>query len=284
MVVVSRAEVSEAAERVGVAGTPVCLHASLRSFPRLDAGPETLVEGLLDTGATVMVATMANHAFAIPAPLQDRPPQNALDYGAEDDRARSDPPPPGLSRVYDPACTEVDSWLGATSAYVVQRSDRVRCRRPTGQLTAVGPLAEHLIDAEVEDDMFGPLRALATCDGTVLLAGVGLTSMTLLHVAEVEAGRRPFIRWAFGPDGNPVRSRGGECSKGFEALSPALEVIERRTTVGDSLWRVYPAAEAIELAAEAIRANPQVTRCDTDGCIDCADALAGGPIEEADGP
>lgn len=278
--IVSRADVSEAAERAGIAGSPVCLHASLRSFPRLEAGPETLVEGLLDTGATVVVATMANHAFAIPAPPQDRPAQNAVDYAAEDDRARSDPPP-GLTRIYDPACTDVDSWLGATSAYVVQRSNRVRCRRPTGQLTAAGPLAAELISAEVDDDMFGPLRALVACGGSVLLAGVGLTAMTLLHVAEVEAGRRSFIRWAFGPDGTAVRSRGGACSEGFEALAPALNGVERRTVVGASLWRIYPAREAVEAATDAIRTDPEVTRCDTYGCIQCADAIAGGPIEGA---
>jgi aminoglycoside 3-N-acetyltransferase len=47
-----------------------------------------------------------------------------------------------------------------------------------------------------DDDVFGPLRALRERDGWVVLAGVGLTSMTLLHVAEIEAGRKPFIRWS----------------------------------------------------------------------------------------
>jgi NADPH-dependent 2,4-dienoyl-CoA reductase/sulfur reductase-like enzyme len=45
-----------------------------------------------------------------------------------------------------------------------------------------------LIGAETDADVFGPLRALADHDGAVVLMGVGLTRMTLLHLAEVEAG------------------------------------------------------------------------------------------------
>ncbi len=65
---VGRADINEGARRLGIAGQPVCIHASLRSFPKLEEGPETVIEGLLDIGATVVVATMANQAFSIPAP------------------------------------------------------------------------------------------------------------------------------------------------------------------------------------------------------------------------
>jgi aminoglycoside N3'-acetyltransferase len=48
-------EIAHAAKHLGVAGAALCLHASLRSFPKLEHGPETLIDGLLSTGATVMV-------------------------------------------------------------------------------------------------------------------------------------------------------------------------------------------------------------------------------------
>src|SRR5215472_15667287 len=66
--VVNRTAIVEAARQLGINGKPVCVHISLRSFPKLEKEAETLIEGLLDAGVTVMVATMANHAFSIPAP------------------------------------------------------------------------------------------------------------------------------------------------------------------------------------------------------------------------
>ena len=275
---VSQSEVQAGAERLGLAGLPVCLHASLRSFPALEDGPATLVDGLLACGATVMVATMANESFGVPAPADDRPGRNGIDYAAED-RRTGEVSRPGQRDRYDPSRTEVDRVLGATPAYVAARPDRVRCRLPTGTFSAVGPLAASLIQAEVAADTFGPLRELVLRSGWVLLAGVGLNRMTLLHLAEVEAGRRAFVRWALGPDGRPTRSVGGGCSEGFEHLAVPLASVEFRVRVGESLWRAYPAAETVALAAGAIVEDPSITRCGDPGCLECRDAIAGGPIE-----
>lgn len=135
------------------------------------------------------------------------------------------------------------------------------------------------MDSETEQDVYGPLRALAEADGAVALMGVGLTRMTLLHVAEVASGRRPFIRWTRGAGGVAVRVRAGECSEGFESLAETLAPIETRRLVGKSPWRVFPAAAVVDLASQAMRRNPEITRCATPGCIGCADGIAGGPIE-----
>jgi aminoglycoside 3-N-acetyltransferase len=172
----------------------------------------------------------------------------------------------------------VDTWLGATSAYVVARPDRVRCRRSAGEFTALGPDAAEWMGYETPDDVYGPLRGLVDRDGRVVLMGVSLTSMTLLHLAESVAGRGAFVRWALGPDGSPARSRGGECSKGFDNLADALAPIEQQTRVGKSVWRAYPARETLRLASDAIRANPSITHCADHACIECADAVAGGPL------
>lgn len=274
---VTAGEIADGARRLGLAGSAVFVHASLRSFPRLARGPETLVDGLLSTGATVMVATMAGEAFGVPAPADDRPARNAIDY-AEVDRQVAGAPRAGSANIFSPASHAVDEGLGATSAYIASHPDRIRSPR-SGTFSAVGPLAAALMSAEDASDVFGPLRALRDRNGWVLLAGVDLTRMTLLHLAEVEAGRKPFVRWMRAPDGSATRVGVGECSMGFERLAPALASEERRTSVGASTWRAYPAAPAVDLAARAIRADPDITRCDKPACEECADAIAGGPIE-----
>jgi hypothetical protein len=42
---------------------------------------------------------------------------------------------------------------------------------------------------------------------------------------------------------------------------------------------MFPAREALELAADAIRTTPSITHCPNLECIECADAIAGGPLE-----
>ncbi|HEX7168478.1 MAG TPA: AAC(3) family N-acetyltransferase [Acidimicrobiales bacterium] len=272
-------DIARAAELLGIGGAALCVHASLRSFPKLEDGPKTLIDGLLSTGATVMVATMSGESFCIPPPPDDRPTRNAIDYAATDEEVAA-APWRGITDIYDPSRVEVDAWLGATSAYVASRPDRFRAPR-SGTFSAVGPLAREMVSAENEADVFGPLRALRDSDGWIVLAGAGLTTMTLLHLAEVEAGRRPFIRWMRSPDGIPMRVGVGACSRGFERLAPALSNEERRTSVGSSTWRAYPARAALALATDAMRADPSITRCDDPDCLECPDAIAGGPVDEA---
>lgn len=271
-------EIERAIRDLGLMGHPIEVHVSLRSLGGLEGGPRTMVEGLLAAEATVLAATMAPHLFGMPAPPDDRPARNGIDYTQLDAEAAGSPRS-GIIDIYDPSRTEVSSWLGAFSAHVAARPDRVRCRFGSGEFAAIGPLAERLTGAETEADVFGPLRAVVEHHGAVVLMGVGLTRMTLLHLAEVEAGRRPFIRWARSSDGRPVRVRAGECSEGFESLAETLAPVERQCTVGRSRWRVFPAVTALELAADAIRRNPSITHCPNPDCIECADAIAGGPLD-----
>ena len=262
-------DIAAGVEHLGLGGRPIGIHVSLRSFGGIDGGPATLVDGLLAAGCTVLIPTMAGQHFAIPAPADDRPERNGRDYTQQW---------PGSSEVYDESRTETDAWLGATPAYVAARPDRQRAPSPPGAFSAVGPLAAELIAADEPRDQFGPLRALVDRDGWIVLMGVSLTSMTLVHLAEVEAGRTPFVYWALDLDGRPVRTLGGGCSNGFDALAPVLAPVERATDVGASRWRAFPAREVVRLVADAVRADPEITSCGNPACLECRDAVAGGPI------
>jgi aminoglycoside N3'-acetyltransferase len=267
MVDVTLARIADGIRALELGERPVCIHVSMRSFGRLEAGAATVVGGVLEAGSTVLVPTFS-HQFGVAPPDDDRPRQNAFDYSQPRDS-------PGFGRVFRPDA-QVEPWLGAVPAYVVTRPELVRGANP-GSFAALGPLAAELI---VDDprDTFGPLRALVRLGGWVVLMGVGLNRMTLLHLSEVIAGRRPFIRWVNGPGDVPMRIRVGECSEGFPNLAPSLAHLIRTTTVGGSTWNAFPAAETVIAAAEAIRSDPQITHCGRE-CIECRDAIAGGPIE-----
>jgi aminoglycoside N3'-acetyltransferase len=270
-VAVALQDIREAVRALGLGGRPVCVHASLRSFGRVDGGAQAVVAGLLGEGCTVLVPTFTWNFIVPPLPHQRRQ-RNGGDFEA----------PARLllahDRVFTPDSNEIDlAGMGAVPAAVLACADRVRGNHPLCSFAAVGPLANDLVQGQAPLDKFAPLRRLAELDGAVVLMGVDLTSMTLLHLAEQMAGRQPFRRWANGPDGSPIEVETGGCSDGFEQLTPHLATTERRRTVGSSSWRVYAAHETLRTATQVIQAHPMLTVCNA-RCRRCEDGLLGGPI------
>ena len=146
--------------RVGVRalslpGRPLCVHASLRSFGRVDGGAGAVIDGLLDEGCTVMVATHSSEYAVAPSPDM-RPERNGVSY---EPYSR---PTPGAGLVFTPESDEMDrEWMGAVAGAVMDRPDRVRGDHPLDSFTAVGPLAEALIAGQTPLDIFAPLEARA---------------------------------------------------------------------------------------------------------------------------
>jgi len=270
MASVASADIRLAIRELGLAEQAVCAHSSLGSFGHIEGGADAFVEAFLLERCTLLVPSFT-WSFCVAPPEGMRPLQNAFDY----ERSFTSPVRAG---TYTPDSDEIDSDMGAIPEAVVRRPDRIRGAHPLCSFTAVGPEALALIERQSPHDVFAPLKALADRDGLVLLAGVGLTTMTLLHLAETEAGRRPFRRWARLESGEVIEAESGGCGAGFDALEPVLVPIAHERTVGGSRWRAFPAREALEIAALRIAETPRITHCSNPDCLLCADAIAGGPI------
>lgn len=255
---------------LGLAGRPVCLHSSLRSFGAVESGADAIVDGFLGAGCTLMVPSFSWRYAVLPVDGL-APERNAWDYGAP---RNLDAEP----AVFATSSTEIDSRMGAIPAAVVRRAGRVRGDHPLCSFTAVGPSAEAAVGSQSRDDVYAPLRWLANNDGALVLAGVSLTSMTFIHYAEELAGRTLFRRWALDRDGEVVMVPVGSCSDGFEQLRPSLASLEMTTNVGESEWRCYRAGAALDALVSAIRDSPELTRCDNPECVRCRDSIAGGPL------
>jgi aminoglycoside N3'-acetyltransferase len=256
---------------LGVAGSPVCAHASLRSFGYAAGGARTLIDAFLHAGCTLLVPSFS-WSFAVPPPPDQHVPQNGWQYAAYPG------PTSGLGRIYTPQTTEVDRDMGALAAAVVAHPDHVRGDHPLCSFSAVGDQGADLIDAQRPDDVYAPLMTLTRRNGFVLLIGVGLDKLTLLHLAEKEAGRRLFRRWANNREGQPVAAEVGGCSAGFPKLEAELHPLIQTITVGQSTWQLLPARTALKCATAAIRANSAITHCGDPSCDRCTDAVAGGPL------
>lgn len=244
---------------------------SLRSFGGIEGGADTLLDGLLDVGCTVMVVTGSHAAFGQRPPKGMRPARNGTNY--------SDTSwwPETHDRIFTPHSADIDESLGVFPRLVVERNDRHRGDHPLSSLSAIGPLAAQLVGSQDPLNVGAPLEELVAHEGNVVLMGVGLTRMTLIHLAEERAGRTRFRRWARLRDGTVQMVESGSCSEGFEKLAPSLAPVRREVTVGGSQWSAYPAAEVLELATRAIEADPSITHCGQ-RCDRCDDAVVGGPL------
>ena len=248
-----------------IAGKPLCVHASMRSFtPRL--APDVLLDALLGLGCTIMMPTFT-YALEQPPPAVGRPERNGMDdsFGGR-----------GHGRCYDSAENELSQAdMGALPAALLRRS-RERGEHPLNSFASVGPLSAELIARQTLQDVYGPFEALIEHDGLVLLAGVGCTSLTLIHYAEQLAGRTLFQRWARVADGCVVACATGSCSTAFDRFDEVLS--ERAFEVRGSRWRIMEAGTAASQAAAAIRADQRMTHCGRSTCLRCRDGLAGGPL------
>ena len=272
--VVTQQDIQQALRALGLSGQAVCLHSSLRSFGRVDGGATTVVRSFLEEGCTLLVPTFSS-AFEVTPPPHLQFERNGWNYAATPTKSAQD------GRVYTPEVPDIDQYMGVVPAAILDWPDRVRGNHPLDSFTAVGPQAVRLIAKQSPSDVYGPLTALAELKGFVLLMGVGFERMTLLHLAEKEAGRILFRRWANDRHGKSVAVEVGGCSEGFGQLEPYLRPFTRTTNVGPSRWTLLRADQALASASAAIRENPNITHCSVRTCERCEDAVKGGPILSA---
>jgi aminoglycoside 3-N-acetyltransferase len=252
---------------------PLMVHASLRSFAApIGGGADALLDVLLTRGRTVMMPTFTEPQFGLAPPLPLRPERNGIDYATLPEAS-----PLAQDTAYAADCGLINPDLGVLPAVLVGRGTGVRGDHPLNSFAAVGPLADELIAAQSPADVYGPVRELAARGGLVLLIGVGLNKMTALHLAEQQSGRRLFLRWARGTDGQTSMFEVGSCSEGFPRLGPALHPYARTAVAGGSRWQAYSAGPTLAAATRAITEDQGITHCPDPSCPLCRDAIAGGP-------
>lgn len=271
-VVVTQSDILKTVQALGLREQPLCVHASLRSFGWVEGGAQTVIDGMLAAGCTVLVPAFSDEFGVPPLPTMHRL-QNGSDYDWVMRKAW-----PGVGKIYTPESNAIESAeMGAIPAAVIQMPGRSRGNHPLCSFAAVGPLAQTLVAGQAPFAVNAPLATLAAMNGYVVLMGVGLESMTLLHLAEQQAERNLFRRWANDRHGKTIEVEMGGCSDGFGKLEPILAPLLMKAQVGQSHWRIFPARATLTVATEAIRCDPRITHCGRSPCR-CDDAVLGGPL------
>jgi aminoglycoside N3'-acetyltransferase len=267
---VSRDDIQRAVQQLGLSGRAVCVHSSLRSFGRVNGGADAVVDAFLAEGSTLIVPSFT-WALSVPPPPHLRYRRNGWNY--ERDIALTT----GIGRIFTPATLEIEKEMGAVAAAVVARPGRARGNHPLCSFSAIGPLAERIVENQLPDDVFAPLQALAESGGYVVLMGLDLRRLTLIHLAEKLSGRTLLRRWANDATGRILAMEVGGHSRGFETLRPYLPCL-KTCQVGASRWTFAPAQSVLDQAVEALRRDPALTHCEYPDCQPCNDIAAGGPI------
>ncbi len=250
-----------------LSGQSICVHSSTRSFGGLKDGPRAIIEAFLTEGCTILVPTFS---------------WNYLIPPAEDLRQNGwNGPRPAINnqtKIYHAGTNDIDVDMGVLPKTIVNMKERARGNHPLCSFSAIGEKAELLIKDQKPLDVFNPFEKLIGENGSILLMGVDFDTMTLLHLAEKKAGRNLFRRWTYNLEEKPIATEAGGCSEGFTKFSRYLKDIVKEIKVGNSLWKILNAEEALLLSTNVIKDNPEITRCNHKECLRCEDAIKGGPI------
>ncbi|MEU4604307.1 AAC(3) family N-acetyltransferase [Kribbella sp. NPDC023972] len=268
--VVTEAEIAEGLGSLGLDSTSsVLVHASLRSFGRVEGGPEAVCRALLGTCGTVMMVSGTWEQTGVPAPPGLVRPQNtyynAASWAAFDEELENAVPfTPDLP---------VDPWLGRIAEVMRLGFAHERSTHPLFSFLAVGTHARQLIEAQRLEWPLGPIDALAELGGHVLLLGVGHTSNTTIHLAEQRLGRSRFYRYAkVAPQAWAELPNVSGASHTFDEIEPELRPVTAEVRIGDCRARLIAVEDVLSCATRLIVADPAALLCEDRDCR-CGAAL-----------
>ena len=275
---ISKSDIVNAINTLGISGADVCIHSSMRSFGApMKNGLKSITDAFMERFCTIMVPTFSD-IYEVRPTKQFMPEQNgAGDYSFFLEQSYAEVKP------FTVESKEISAGdMGAFPKFVLESEGSVRGNNPLNSFTALGTNAKRLVGRQSFKDVYAPLKQLCADDGYVLLMGVGLDKATIIHYAEQVAGRVPFVRWAYDENRKVVPVSAGSCSEGFRNLDGILDMYARKITVGNSRWVCYKAQEFVDICSRAIRNMPNITHCDDKECDRCNDAIKGGPQLPAD--
>jgi len=274
----NRVDFENAIETLGLQNKSVCIHSSMKSFgAKIDCGIDGMIDAFLNKNCTILTPTFSYDFEAKPTPKY-MPNQNGIGDGSYFFERELPAPKYFTTKTKDLSTED----MGLFPKTVLENSKSRRGFHSLNSFTALGKNAKNLVENQTNRDVYAPFERLLEDDGYILLMGVDLTRATIIHYAELLAGRNLFVRWAYDENFNTIPVLVGSCSEGFNKLTNALKNIGKEIFVGKSKWVCYKARDIVEICTQEIKRNPQITHCDDKGCDRCNDMMLGGPIISAD--
>lgn len=249
-------ELSSAFASLELQNVPVIAHASLHAFGRVEGGPETFVQTLVQSVAALIMPTHTYNTMITPT---SGPSNNGIVYGSGQDMNR-------MAEFYSPSMPS-DRLMGIVPESLRQRPEAKRSIHPI--LSFTGIRANKAIGAQTMDEPFAPIRMFAEAGGWVLLLGVDHTSNTTIHYAEKVAGRKQFVRWALTENGIVACPGFPGDSSGFRVIEKDLQPYTKKLQVGNALVQAVPMKPIMDVVAQRLSKNPKDLLCSDLSCMRC---------------
>jgi len=239
-----------------LAGAPVIVHSSLKSFGQVEGGAWTVVNALVAAFGTVVVPTFTYKTMITPL---TGPENNGITYSSLQDQNQ-------LAEFYT-VRTPADPLMGIIPEMLRKHPRAKRSNHPIQSFAGLN--AEKYLIAQTMSDHLAPLGLLEKANGWVILMGVNHTVNTSIHYAERLAGRKQFIRWALTPKGVVECPGFPGCSAGFQAIAPDMEKFTRRVQIGEALVKAVPLKMLIKMVVARIKKDPLALLCQEEDCERC---------------
>lgn len=156
-----------------------------------------------------------------------------------------------------------------------------RSGHPGYSFVAVGKNSDKLVRDYSPLDPLQPLKAFLKEDPVVLTVGVGLESVSAIHVAEQRLTPSKFVKeraltiGSKGQDWVDVTAIG--CSGGFGKLAQRISSEKlKETQIGLATVRLYSMRGLIQAAEKLLREDPTALACGRRECLSCIPASTHG--------
>jgi aminoglycoside 3-N-acetyltransferase len=246
-----------------IRGQAVIAHGSFKSLGQVQGGPRVVIDALARTCGSLVMPTFTYQTMVTPLV---GPPNNALDYAAEDSRRNL-----ASFGTFDalPFRRDLpaDEEMGILAETLRKHPSARRSFHPI--LSFAGINADFALDRQTIYDPLAPIGALGEKNGWVVLIGVDHTVNTSIHYAEKLAGRKQFVRWAL------MRRRIIECpgfpgdSSGFNEIVNYLGTGVETATIGEAKVQAIPLNDLIDRVKILLKANPRALLCGRRDCARC---------------
>jgi aminoglycoside 3-N-acetyltransferase len=234
---------------------PILAHISNSTLKEIKGGSESLLAALLTLVDGLMVPTFTYQSMVIP---RTGPMNNALDYIESDTNSAVE--------VFS-MNTPCHPSMGDFAEKVRNCSDALRSSHPLLSFSGIG--MDVVLNGQTLSDPWGPIKKLVELEGWVLLAGCDHTRNCILHLAEANAGRKQFIRWALTEEKAVECPQFPGCSKGFNSIHTNVMDIERKIKIGSTIILSYPIQNLVQIAEDRLKKDPLALLCSEPRCEFC---------------
>ena len=256
MAEITYAELVDAFASLELNNVPVIAHASLHAFGRVNGGPETFLQAVLQGVGALVMPTHTYNTMITPT---TGPTNNGIVYGSGQDLNR-------MAEFYTPTM-HADRLMGIVPETLRQRPEAKRSSHPI--LSFAGIHADKIIASQTIDEPLAPIRVLTERDGWVLLLGVDYTANTAVHFAERLAGRKQFVRWALTENGIIACPGFPGDSAGFNVLEKDMQPHTKELQIGNALVRAMPIRALVAAVVQRLKNNPKDLLCSDLSCARC---------------